>query len=182
LLHAIVHSASIQDRDGGILLLATLFGQFPFLVKLFADSAYQGPTFSNALAKILPCLDTEIIKRSAQAKGFVQLPKRIACRVVRHEFRAPPNELRTITVDGDSMEPLLPSGDRILIDTSQRVPVPPGTRPAHSIRNRRASDARVDYSSETTVKTHLQRAFEKTASRRQADLVELVAGYMSPLT
>jgi hypothetical protein len=82
-----------------------------------------------------------------------------------------------ITVDGDSMEPLLPSDDRILIDTSQRVPVPPGTRPAHSIRNRRASDARVDYSSETTVKTHLQRVFEKTASRRQADLVKLVAGY-----
>src|SRR5262249_50185085 len=31
--------------------------------------------------------------------------------VVRHEFRAPPNELRMITVDGDSMEPLLSSGD-----------------------------------------------------------------------
>jgi signal peptidase I len=27
---------------------------------------------------------------------------------------------------GDSMEPLLSSGDRILIDTSYRVPVPPG--------------------------------------------------------
>jgi phage repressor protein C with HTH and peptisase S24 domain len=46
--------------------------------------------------------------------------------MVRHEFRAPPRELRMITVDGDSMEPLLSSGDRILIDTSQRVPVPPG--------------------------------------------------------
>jgi len=31
-----------------------------------------------------------------------------------------------ITIDGDSMEPLLASGDRILIDTSQRIPVPPG--------------------------------------------------------
>ena len=31
-----------------------------------------------------------------------------------------------ITVDGDSMEPLLSSGDRILIDVSQRVPAPPG--------------------------------------------------------
>ena len=76
LLHAIVHSAGIQDRDGGILLLATLFGQFPFLQRLFADSAYQGPLFGNALAKILPCVETEIVKRSAQAKGFVQLPKR----------------------------------------------------------------------------------------------------------
>ena len=76
LLHAIVHSAGIQDRDGGIALLATLFGRFPFLEKLFADGAYQGLIFGNALAKILPCLETEIVKRSDRAKGFVQLPKR----------------------------------------------------------------------------------------------------------
>ena len=76
LLHAIVLSAGIQDRDGGISLLATLFGQFPFLEKLFADSAYQGPIFANVLAKILPRLETEIVKRSDHAKGFVQLPKR----------------------------------------------------------------------------------------------------------
>jgi DNA-binding CsgD family transcriptional regulator len=36
--------------------------------------------------------------------------------------------------------------------------------------------------SETTVKTHLQHLFEKTGSNRQADLVKLVAGFMSPLT
>jgi len=46
--------------------------------------------------------------------------------VTRHEFRARPADLRMITIDGDSMEPLLASGDRILIDTSQGVPVPPG--------------------------------------------------------
>jgi hypothetical protein len=43
LLHAIVHPADIQDRDGGIMLLATMFGLHPFLTKLFADAAYQGP-------------------------------------------------------------------------------------------------------------------------------------------
>jgi len=32
LLHAIVHAADLQDRDGGALLLATLFGMFPFLL------------------------------------------------------------------------------------------------------------------------------------------------------
>jgi transposase len=47
-----------------------------FLVKLFADSAYQGSKFGNALAKILPGLITEIVKRPNQAKGFVKLPKR----------------------------------------------------------------------------------------------------------
>jgi DNA-binding CsgD family transcriptional regulator len=35
--------------------------------------------------------------------------------------------------------------------------------------------------SETTVKTHLQHVYEKTGTQRQADLVKLVAGYMSPL-
>ena len=45
---------------------------------------------------------------------------------IRHEFRACPDDLRMITVDGDSMEPLLSGGDRILINVSQRVPVPPG--------------------------------------------------------
>jgi len=76
LLHAIVHSAGIQDRDGGISLLATMKGRFAFLDTLFADSAYQGPLFANALAKILPRLETEIVKRSDHAKGFVRLPKR----------------------------------------------------------------------------------------------------------
>lgn len=46
--------------------------------------------------------------------------------LIRHELRAKPEDLRMITVDGDSMEPLLSSGDRILVDTNQRVPVPPG--------------------------------------------------------
>ena len=42
LLHAVVHPADVQERDGGILLLATLFGLYPFLKKLFADGGYQG--------------------------------------------------------------------------------------------------------------------------------------------
>ena len=76
MLHAIVHAADIQDRDGGLLLLATLFGKFPFLQTLVADSAYQGPIFADGLAEILPYLQTEIVKRPDHAKGFVQLPKR----------------------------------------------------------------------------------------------------------
>ena len=57
-------------------LLATLFGLFPFLGKLFADSAYQGPVFHRALAGILPDLETEIVKRSDRVKGFVVQPRR----------------------------------------------------------------------------------------------------------
>ena len=76
MLHAIVHPADIQDRDGGILLLATMFGLHPFLKKLFADAAYQGAGFHDALTRVLPNIETEIVKRSDHAKGFVVLPRR----------------------------------------------------------------------------------------------------------
>ena len=58
------------------MVLSTLFGMFPFLEKLFADGGYQGPQFRKALAKVLPQLKTEIIKRSDKAKGFEVLPRR----------------------------------------------------------------------------------------------------------
>ena len=76
LLHGVVTAADVQDRDGGLALLATLFGLFPYLEKLFADSAYGGPVFHTALAHILPHLKTEIVNRSDRIKGFVVQPKR----------------------------------------------------------------------------------------------------------
>jgi transposase len=75
-LQVIVHAADIQDRDGGALLLATLFGLFPFLRKLYADAGYQGPKFKTALKRVLRRVKLEIVKRSDAAKGFVVLPKR----------------------------------------------------------------------------------------------------------
>jgi transposase len=76
MLHAIVHAADIQDRDGGALVMATLFGLYPFLLKLYADGGYQGPVFQNAMKSVMAQVDVEIVKRSEQAKGFVLLPKR----------------------------------------------------------------------------------------------------------
>ena len=76
-MHAIVHAADIQDRDGGAALMATLFGAFPFLVKLFADGGYRGSRFQAAVGQILARVKVEIVKRSDQArKAFVVLPKR----------------------------------------------------------------------------------------------------------
>ena len=75
-MHAIVHSADIQDRDGGELVMATLFGLYPFLLKLYADGGYQGPQFQCAVKRILRRLNLEIVKRSDQAQRFVVLPKR----------------------------------------------------------------------------------------------------------
>ena len=76
LIHAIVHAADIQHRDGGAFVMATMFGLYPFLMKLYADGGYQGPLFRRAVAKVMSRVNVEIVKRSDHAKGFVVLPKR----------------------------------------------------------------------------------------------------------
>src|ERR1700685_1040835 len=70
LLHAIVHPDDIKDRDGGVFVMTSMFGLYPFLQKLFADGGYQGPKFRDALAKALPGLSVTIVKRSDTATGF----------------------------------------------------------------------------------------------------------------
>ena len=45
---------------------------------------------------------------------------------IRHRLRADPGDLWMVEVDGDSMEPLLSSGDHIMIDVSRAAPAPPG--------------------------------------------------------
>lgn len=50
----------------------------------------------------------------------------IPYRFVRDELRATPNAVNIIEVLGDSMEPTLKPGDRVLIDTNHKMPSPPG--------------------------------------------------------
>lgn len=76
LLCALVHSAGIQDRDGGVLLMQLLYSRFPFLEKLFADGGYQGPIFAGRVKKAMKSLEIEIVKRSDAAIGFEVLPLR----------------------------------------------------------------------------------------------------------
>jgi len=76
LMAAIIHAADIQDRDGGVLLMATLFGLYPVLLKLYADGGYAGPQFQAGLAQVTRQVEVEIVKRSDTARGFAVLPRR----------------------------------------------------------------------------------------------------------
>ncbi|MFM2044555.1 MAG: hypothetical protein RLY86_3131, partial [Pseudomonadota bacterium] len=76
LMHALVHAADIQDRDGGVVLMASLFGLFPFLLKLYADGGYQGDQFQSGLRTAMARVQVEIVRRSDKAKGFQVLPRR----------------------------------------------------------------------------------------------------------
>jgi transposase len=75
LVHAIIHTADIQDRDGAPLLLAAIIHRVPWLRHLFADGGYAGDKLREALRRI-GRWSIEIIKRSDAAKGFEVLPRR----------------------------------------------------------------------------------------------------------
>jgi len=74
-MQAIVHAVDIQDRDGGVLLMGALFGLYPSLLKLYADSGYRGTKFAASLASACEQVNVEIVKRPDVGK-FVVLPKR----------------------------------------------------------------------------------------------------------
>lgn len=63
LVHAVIHTADIQDRDGAPLVLAEIIRRFPWLRHVFADGGYAGDKLRQALRRIgkwtidLICLD-----------------------------------------------------------------------------------------------------------------------------
>lgn len=75
LVHATIHSADIQDRDGALMVLKDIRYSFPWLRHVFADGGYAGDKLKQALAQI-GNWTIEIIKRSDRAQGFVILPRR----------------------------------------------------------------------------------------------------------
>ena len=75
LVHALIHTADIQDRDGAPLSLAEVVVRFPWLRHLFAEGGYAADKLRQALRRIGKWT-VEIIKRSDVAKGFELLPRR----------------------------------------------------------------------------------------------------------
>ena len=59
-MQAVVHAADVQDRDGGVLLMGALFGLYPFVLKLYADSGYQGAKFQGGLRAACGQVNLEI--------------------------------------------------------------------------------------------------------------------------
>lgn len=75
LVHAVIHTADIQDRDGAPLVLAEIIHRFPWLRHVFADGGYAGDKLRQALSRIGKWT-LEIVKRSDTNRGFVVLPRR----------------------------------------------------------------------------------------------------------
>ena len=76
-LASVVHSASVQDRDGARLVLGKLESSHGWIRKLWADGGYRGKLVdwvSNLQRHRR--VDLEIVKRSDKAEGFEVLPRR----------------------------------------------------------------------------------------------------------
>ncbi len=75
LVGAVVHAASVQDRDGAPDVLGAIRAAFPWLRHVFADGGYAGSSLGSSLERI-GAWTLEIVKRSDAATGFTVLPRR----------------------------------------------------------------------------------------------------------
>ncbi len=98
-MRALVHGADVRDRDGGVWVMATSFGLYPFLFKLYADGDYRGPAFQAGVRRVCRDVEVEVVKRSDTVKGFVVPPKR---RLVERTI-AWLNRCRRLAKDGECL-------------------------------------------------------------------------------
>ena len=73
LLIVVVHTASIQDRDGAKLVLEKIPRYLTRLVRIWADGAYTGQLITWVKMTCHCVLD--IVKRTDNLKGFQVLPR-----------------------------------------------------------------------------------------------------------
>ena len=74
LLQVVVSAANLSEKAGALLILEKIVGQFPRLLKLFADGGYDGKDFKQKV-KDDHNLELEVVKRK-HSKGFQVLPWR----------------------------------------------------------------------------------------------------------
>jgi transposase len=66
-----VSPGDVQDRDGAVPLLRTSRRWFPFIDRVFADTAYASQRVANATRIIV-----EIVRKLPDQVGFAVLPRR----------------------------------------------------------------------------------------------------------
>jgi putative transposase len=73
-LVAWITSADVQDRDAAAAVLSLAAEQFPTLVKVWADAAYEGPRVERIAQQT--GVQVEVVRRSDNEPGFVVQAKR----------------------------------------------------------------------------------------------------------
>ncbi len=76
ILSVVVTSADTPERVGGTSVIESLAGCFSRLRKLWADSGYCGENFARTIRLLRPRLGVEIVRPTAEQKGFAVQPHR----------------------------------------------------------------------------------------------------------
>jgi len=90
----------------------------------------RGPGLGSEADRVVRIEELDV--RASAGAGLTGENERVVDRwyipnaIIRGHSAAAPTDLRIITVMGDSMEPALQPGQRILVDTGDRKPSPPG--------------------------------------------------------
>jgi len=71
---AVVHSAGVQEREGGKLVIQKIRFNCPRLKKLWADGGYAGEL--ERWVREFTGWDLKIVRRNEAQRGFTVLPKR----------------------------------------------------------------------------------------------------------
>jgi putative transposase len=104
LLLVMVTPASLHDRDGGVQLCDEVQQQLARIKKIWADSAYRGELLDDV--QVWCRFVLEIVKRSADQKGFQVQPKRwIVERTLRwlNPYRRLSKDYENTTESSESM-------------------------------------------------------------------------------
>ena len=70
----VVHEASVQDRDGALVVIRAMLEKAPTVIKLWADGGYQGPKLARQEIKLADLV--EIVNKLKESKGFTVIPRR----------------------------------------------------------------------------------------------------------
>jgi transposase len=94
LLVVMVTAASVQDRDGGKLVLQRLRLAMPSVATVFADGGYAGRLVAYARQTL--AVVVELVRKPAEQQGFAVLPRRwvvertlawiVRCRRLDHDY------------------------------------------------------------------------------------------------
>jgi phage repressor protein C with HTH and peptisase S24 domain len=93
---------------------------------------YENIVFAPAPDDTTSCAIKEIDARAAAGDGSLNGDEavlgtwRFPWTYIEDVIQAEPHGLRIITIVGDSMAPTLMSGDKVIVDTAQQRPSPPG--------------------------------------------------------
>ena len=104
ILKALVHSASVQDRDGAKRVLQGIRYHHRLLQRVWADGAYRGELI--AWVKRLTGIELEIVKRNDDIHTFQVVPKRwVSERTFAwlNRFRRLSKDYEELTANSESM-------------------------------------------------------------------------------